>query len=82
MENWVTWKSLNKPWARVGRTKVSLRKWGRGNCSDTVLSERGEEQATLHPCQCTLGASRCPIEDLTLAAPGSLDVGCHWATTI
>lgn len=65
---------------QIGRSKVSLRKWGL-SIEDT-LCYWGEEQSISHMLWCILCPSTCTDEILMLAKGNVVDVAQYWANTI
>ena len=66
---WTTWKALNRLRAQVGRSRVSMSKWGYSN--ETETCDCGIRQTMQHLLVCPMMNTACSAQYLTTATMAS-----------
>ena len=80
-EPWQKWKCLNRLRAGVGRSKVSLKKWG--YTTGSTMCDCGTEPQTMqHLLHCPLLEDDCTVSDLATNTGKAQKCVKQWLTTV
>ena len=78
---WAKWKCLNRLRAGVGRSKVSLSKWGYSS-SPTICDCETEPQTMEHLLKCPLLKEPCTAADLAQFSSRAQQCVQHWLDSV
>ena len=75
---WLCWRSLNRLRTGIGRAKITMRRWGYIDNTQSVNCDCGEPQTMAHLLCCRLLDEPCSPEDLTIVTERATACASMW----